>query len=470
MKILIVDDETLIRKTMQAQIESLQSTGTHTIMHAKSYDDAAVALDASVVDLAFIDINLDRSKDRLGLELIKQMKEHYPSTVTVAMTGQDEDALVVECLRSGASDYLPKPFDEKMLFQVLRKAPTLHRLLRKNQTLKAQVGTKFIKTFELQSKSPAFNSIIAQAKKMQASGQSILIRGESGSGKEVFAQYLWSLEGDESRPFIPINCGAIAPTLAESELFGHVKGAFSGATEHRIGKFEAASGGDLFLDELATLSLDVQVKLLRVLSSGDITPVGKNTPKKVECRILAATNENLEELIQAKTFREDLFFRVKQFTVTLPALRDRKEDILDLAKQFLRDKNFIDKRFSKEAEQLLLTYSWPGNVRELRSAVEVAAVLSDGIEITPADLTPHLMSSKPVLGKMISEATGTSEAGTLKLDEATVQNNFNHLTREFEQKLIDFAMEKKGSESAAAKFLGIPRSTLGDIRRRLKAN
>ena len=459
MRILLVDDETLVRKTMQAQLQSFDRAGTHEIFTAGTLDEALKVLETQVIDLAFLDLSLDDSAEHAGLKLLKEISQCYPSTVAVTVTGHDEVKLIEECLKAGAADYLVKPFDVEMLRQVLRKAPVINRLLRKNQTLKSQAGKYFVKPLELKSKSPAFNALLDKVRKLRGAGQSVLIRGESGSGKEILAQYLWSIEGDESRPFIAVNCGAITASLAESELFGHKKGSFSGATDHRAGKFEAADGGDLFLDELATISLDIQVKLLRALSSGDIYPVGQDTPKKVNCRVIAATNESLEELIAAKTFREDLFFRIKQFSFVIPPLRERKEDILDLATQFLREKNYSDKHLSKSAETLLLSYSWPGNVRELRSAIEVAAVLSDGNEIQAEDLSPHLMAtSKPVL---------PSNVVNQDFDEAVLEGNFYHLVREFEQKLIDTALKKKGSEASAAKYLGVPRSTLGDIRRRL---
>ena len=459
MRILIVDDETLLRKTLQAQIQTL--SGTHEITTAASLAEALSALEARVFDLAFVDLTLDDSGKRAGLEVLSAIQRDYPATVAVSMTGHDEERLIEECLKSGASDYLVKPFDAETIKQVVRKSPVLHRLLRKNQTLKNRAGASFLEPIELNSKSPAYQAVIQTAKKLRGSGNSILIRGESGSGKEVLAQYLWSLENDESRPFIAINCGAITASLAESEFFGHKKGSFSGATEHRTGKFEAADGGDIFLDELATLPMEIQIKLLRVLSTGDIYPVGQDTPKKIGCRVIAATNENLEELIKAKVFREDLLFRIKQFSLTLPPLRERKEDILDLANGFLKAKNYSEKSFSKAAQNLLLTYSWPGNIRELKNAVEVAAVLSDGQEISDSDLRPHLaaVTPPPAVAKLIPQ----------EIDEATLQGNYNALVNEFERKLIGTAMESKGSESAAAKFLGIPRSTLGDIRRRLAA-
>jgi DNA-binding NtrC family response regulator len=458
MKILIVDDETLVRKTLQAQIES---EGKHEVHIAASVEAALEILDREIVDVVLTDLSLDDSPERAGLKLLAELRENSPSTVAIAMTGHDEDELVEQCLKAGAADYILKPIDAEKLRQALRKAPVLHRLLRKTQNLRNQAGKDALRPIQLTSKSPAFNAVLATAKKLKGAGQSILIRGESGTGKEIMARYLWSLENDDSRPFTAVNCGAIPASLAESELFGHKKGAFSGATDQRSGKFESANGGDLFLDELATLSLEIQVKLLRVLATGEVYPVGQDKPKMVQCRVITATNESLEEMIKTKTFREDLFFRVKQFSLTLPPLRERKEDILDLAGEFLRGSGFPDKCLSKSAEQLLLSYGWPGNVRELRTAIEVAAVLSDSTEIQASDLTPHLhQTDAPALAKALPVGA--------EPDENSIQGNFNHLLRELEQKLIDVALRKCGSENAAAKFLGIPRSTLSDIRKRLR--
>jgi DNA-binding NtrC family response regulator len=457
MKILIVDDETLVRRTMQATIES---DGTHQVFTAGSLEEAGKVLEEETIDLVFTDLSLDDGPERLGLNLLKHLNDHYPATVAVAMTGHNEDALVEQCLKAGAADYILKPIGPEKLRQTMLKAPILHRLLRKNQNLKSQIGKDALHLVELKSKSKAFQAVLDVAKKLRGTSQSVLIRGENGTGKEVLARYLWSLEGDDSRPMIAVNCGAIPASLAESELFGHKKGSFTGATEARTGKFEAANGGDLFLDELATLTPEIQVKLLRVLSTGEITPVGQEKSKKIVCRIITATNENLEEMIKAKTFREDLFFRVKQFSLTIPPLRERKEDILDLANHFLSQ--YSNKRLSKSAESLLLSYTWPGNVRELKSAMEVAAVLSDGSEIEHSDIAPHLQQTgAPVLAKALPASQ--------EIDENLLAGNYHHLLREFEAKMIDCAMKKCGTENAAAKFLGIPRSTLGDIRKRHQA-
>jgi DNA-binding NtrC family response regulator len=463
MDILVVDDEALVRKTLQAQIES-DGKGAHRVFTASSVEDALEIMEAENVDLVLADLTFDDSPERAGLVLLRQLSERWPATVAVAMTGHDEDALVEQCLKAGAADYILKPIDADKLRQTVRKAPVLHRLLRKSQNFRNQAGKNALKPFELKSKSPAYNAVLEKARKLRGAKQSVLIRGESGAGKEVLARYLWSLEGDDARPFVPVNCGAISASLAESELFGHKRGAFSGATDNRTGKFETANGGDLFLDELATLGVEIQVKLLRALSTGEISPVGQDTVKKTTCRVITATNEDLEAMIKAKTFREDLYFRVKQIALVIPPLRERREDILDLAHHFLTEAGYSDKRLSSDAEKLLLSYSWPGNVRELKSAVEVAAVFSDGSEITAKELRSQLQEGEsPVLPKALPTAASA------EVDEYALEGNFKHLVSEFEQKLIATALKKCGSENAAAKFLGIPRSTLGDLRRRHKS-
>lgn len=459
MRILVVDDETLVRKTLQAQIPA-----PHTVALADSMEEALEMMSRQLFDVVFTDLSLDESPELKGVKLIAETAKAYPTTVLIAMTGHDEAHLVETCMKAGAIDYLVKPFDAKTLEHALRKAPVLHRLLRKNQTLKHQAGAKLVEPIDLRTKSPAFRAVLETAKKIRGTALPVLIRGESGSGKEVMAQYLWSLEGDPARPFIAVNCGAIPGHLAESELFGHKKGAFTGATETRAGKFESADGGDIFLDELATLSADLQVKLLRVLSGGEIHPVGQDVARKVACRTIAATNENLEQLIREKKFREDLFFRIKNFTLTLPPLRERREDILDLAEDFVRAGNFPGRTFSPAAKELLTAYSWPGNVRELKAAVDVASVLADADVIEPRDLRPHLAPSAPVYDEVIRNHS------VAEIDEKALEGRYAHVVAEFEMKLIEFALRKKGSESAAARYLGVPRSTLGDLRRRLQGN
>lgn len=387
LKILVADDEKIVRSTLQRQLED-----DHHILVAPSLKEAIQTLEREVVDLAFIDLHLDESEELTGTTLIQHIHKNSPSTILIAMTGLEDPDLIAKCYSLGASDYIFKPILPKTVQLIIQRAKTIHRLIRQNRSLKNQAGDQLVRKLAISTKSPAFQKTLDRALKLKRTSDSILIRGESGVGKELMARFLWSIEDDESRPFVPVNCGAITSTLAESDLFGHKKGAFSGAVENRIGKFEEADGGDIFLDEIATLPLDIQNKLLRTLNDGEITPVGQNLPKKVNCRVIAATNEPLEDMVKAKTFREDILFRLKKFTITIPPLRERKEDIPDLIQYILGAKGIGDKSVSKEAINFCVNHRWPGNVRELQSTIHAAALFSETNEISLQDIQSQLES------------------------------------------------------------------------------
>lgn len=451
LKILVADDEKIVRSTLQRQLED-----NHHILVASSLKEAIQTLEREVVDLAFIDLHLDESDELTGTTLIQHIHKSSPSTILIAMTGLEDPDLIAKCYSLGASDYIFKPILSKTVQLILQRAKTIHRLIRQNRSLKTQAGDQLVKKLSLTTKSPAFQKVIDRALKLKGTKESILIRGESGVGKELMAQFLWSLEDDDSRPFVPVNCGAITSTLAESELFGHKKGAFSGATENRIGKFEEADDGDIFLDEIATLPQDIQNKLLRTLNNGEITPLGQNLPKKVNCRVIAATNESLEEMVKSKMFREDILFRLKKFTITVPPLRERKEDIPDLVQQFLAAKGFESKSLTKEAIKFCVNYQWPGNVRELQSTIHAAALFSGENEIRSTDIESQLESGTSPEAPPLQNALPSP----LNLDEDMIHGNFNRLAREFEQRLVKYALTKSESDAGAAKLLGLPRSTL----------
>ena len=420
---------------------------------ASSYREALEALERGVFDLVFVDLNLDNNDELTGTKLIPEIRKNAPSTILIAMTGLEDPDLIAQCYKLGASDYIFKPIVPKTIGLLIERAKTTHRLIRQNRSLKTQAGERLVEKMTLTTKSERFQSVIDRAKKLKGASESVLIRGESGVGKDVMAQFLWSLEEDDSRPYVPVDCGAITSSLAESELFGHRKGAFTGATESRVGKFEEADGGDLFLDEIATLPLTTQNKFLRFLNNGEITLVGQNLPKKVDVRVIAATNEPLEEMVKAKTFREDILFRLKQVTITIPPLRERKEDIPDLVATFLKPKG---KSISADALQFCIGYHWPGNIRELRDTVRAAALFADGDEITVQDLHSQVESGIAAT----STDSKSTQALETSLDDPKVKGNFNQLSREFEQRLVKFALERAGTDTGAAKFLGIPRSTL----------
>lgn len=460
MKILIADDEKLTR----AQLERPLSE-SHEVILAASYREATELLDRHVFNLAFIDLNLDNNPEKLtGPTLIQELRMKSPTVVLIAMTGLDDPELIAKCFRLGASDFVIKPILPKTMGLIMCRAMELHRLLRNKVSLQAQAGNRAVTKRTLTSKAPSYQRVIETLKKLKGTQDGVLLRGESGVGKEIAVEFLWSQEQDDDRAFIPLLCGGITPSLVESELFGHKKGSFSGADVERIGKIEAADGGDLFLDEVATLPMEMQIKLLRFLSKGEITPVGQNIPKIVSCRVIAATNEPLEEMVKAKTFREDLYFRLKKITITIPPLRERREDIPDLIAQFLSDVERDHKKLSDDALRFCMEYRWPGNVRELEDAIQAAALLADEDTISRSDIESQVNSDH--LPDVLADGIPLNASTDMGFTESAVAGNFNKLSREFEQRLVRHALSKSKSETAAAKLLGLHKNTLQSKRRK----
>jgi DNA-binding NtrC family response regulator len=329
-----------------------------------------------------------------GLELLKTIKGTRPEMMVILMTAYGSIETAVEAMKMGANDYITKPVDFNDLLIHISKAQKESFLLRENRLLRMEVKKKF-----------EFNNIIGKSKKMQeifsliekvALGNStVIIYGGSGTGKELVAKAIHYNSPRVDRPFIPFNCGAIPETLVESELFGHTKGAFTGAIQAKKGLFEEANGGTLFLDEISTILPSVQVKLLRVLQEKELMKVGSTDRTKIDVRMIAATNENLEENMKKGKFREDLFYRLHVFPIFLPDLKDRKEDIPLLAYHFLdlysKEAKKEIKGISKEAIKLLLEYHWPGNVRELENAIARAVIMTDQDHLGPNDFPKDLV-------------------------------------------------------------------------------
>jgi len=328
-----------------------------------------------------------------GLELLKTIKGTRPEVMVILMTAYGSIETAVEAMRIGANDYITKPVDLNELLIHISKVQKESFLLIENRLLRMEVAKKF-----------EFNNIIGKSKKMQeifsliekvALGSStVMIYGGSGTGKELVAKAIHYNSPRADRPFLPFNCGAIPETLVESELFGHTKGAFTGAIQAKKGLFEEANGGTLFLDEISTILPSVQVKLLRVLQEKELMKVGSTERIKIDVRMIAATNENLEENMKKGKFREDLYYRLHVFPIFLPDLKDRKEDVPLLAYHFLdlysKEAKKEVKGISKEAMKLLLEYKWPGNVRELENAIERAVIMADQDYLVPNDLPKDL--------------------------------------------------------------------------------
>jgi DNA-binding NtrC family response regulator len=388
MKILVVDDEVLIRDMIK---KGLSQMGGFSVEVAQSGLEAIEKMEKDVFDLVLTDLKMPEMD---GLELLKTIKGTRPEVMVILMTAFGSIETAVEAMRIGANDYVTKPIDLNELVLHISKVQKESLLLRENRLLRMEVRKKF-----------EFNNIIGKSKKMQevfsliekvALGSStVMIYGGSGTGKELVAKAIHYNSPRADRPFIPFNCGAIPETLVESELFGHTKGAFTGAIQAKKGLFEEADGGTLFLDEISSILPSVQVKLLRVLQEREVMKVGSTERTKIDVRMIAATNENLEENMKKGKFREDLFYRLHVFPIFLPDLKDRKEDIPLLAYHFLdlysKEAKKEIRGISKEAMKLLLEYPWPGNVRELENTIERAVVMTDQNYLVPNDFPKDLM-------------------------------------------------------------------------------
>jgi DNA-binding NtrC family response regulator len=388
MKILVVDDEAPIRDMLQ---KGLSQRGGFSVEVAQNGVEAIEKIEKDVFDLVLTDLMMPEMN---GLELLKTVKGTRPEVMVILMTAYGSIETAVEAMRIGANDYITKPisFDELLIH--ISKAQKENALLMENRLLRIEVRKKF-----------EFNNIIGKSKKMQEifvliekvapSNSTVVIYGGSGTGKELVAKAIHYNGPRADRPFIPFNCGAIPETLVESELFGHTKGAFTGAVQAKRGLFEEANGGTLFLDEISTTLPSVQVKLLRVLQEKEVMKVGSTERTKVDVRMIAATNVDLEAATKNGKFREDLFYRLHVFPISLPDLRDRKEDIPLLAYHFLdrysKEAKKEIKGISKQAMKLLLDYQWPGNVRELENTIERAVIMTDQDYLVPNDFPKDLM-------------------------------------------------------------------------------
>jgi len=437
-KVLIVDDEENIRKTLRMILEY----EGYLVLEASSGEEALSTLEETVdMDLVFLDIKLPGLD---GLEVLSEIKaKPFPPEVVV-ISGQGTIQSAVEATKRGAFEFLEKPLHRDRVLVSLRNALAQSSLRRECQDLRRKAE----KRYELIGNHPLMKKLGKDILKTAPTNATVLIYGESGTGKELVARSIHDHSLRAKEPFIQVNCAAIPEELIESELFGHEKGAFTGATERQTGKFEQADGGTIFLDEIGDMSLRTQSKVLRVLEEGEVQKVGSNKVAKVDVRVIAATNKDLKQAIQAGQFRDDLFFRLNVVPLTSPALRDKKEDIPLLieyfSKVFAEENNFKRKSFAPEALQVLTAYSWKGNVRELRNVVERLIIMSDHDIIRQDDLPEYLRGeSTPVQPR-------PSGMGTLK--------EFRDLS---EREFILFKLKENGwNISQTARAINTPRSNL----------
>ncbi len=386
--ILIVDDETVVRDSLGKWFEE-EGYLVETAMSAR---DALLKLPSQKWDLALVDIKMPGMD---GLDLQRKIREVDSDIIVIIMTGYASVETAVQALKDGAYGYITKPFDPDDLAHVVRKSLEHRRM--KEENLRLRENLEQVQAVELVGQSPAMQKVLDLIRTVAPTDTTVLIHGESGTGKELVARAIHNLSPRRFMPMVTIHCGALTETLLESELFGHEKGAFTGAQYRKKGKFEVAEGGTVFLDEIADISLKTQTDLLRVLQEKEITRVGGNQTIRVDFRAVAATNKDLAALVKDGTFRPDLFYRLNVFGIEVPPLRERKEDIPLLAHHFVQKyARAMNKRFtglSRAALDILMHYDWPGNVRELENAIERALVIGREPEIQGGDFPLQLTAA-----------------------------------------------------------------------------
>jgi DNA-binding NtrC family response regulator len=438
-RILVADDQPDVLEALRLL---LKAEGFE-LETASSPAGVLAALEKGDFDLLLMDLNYtrDTTSGKEGLDLLTQLQSLDATVPIVVMTAWGSVEGAVEAMRRGARDYVAKPWDNERLLATLRTQVELGRALRRSQHLEEENRLLRRKGVpELIARSPAMTPVLRIMDRVAASDANVLISGEHGTGKEVVSRWLHAASNRAKGPLVAVNAGGFSEGVFESELFGHVKGAFTDARSDRVGCFELAHGGTLFLDEIANISLQQQAKLLRVLENKEIQRVGSSKTRKVDVRVLSATNANLPEAVKEGRFREDLLYRLNTVEIHLPALRERPEDILPLAEHFLaRLSSQYGKRvseFTEEAAAVLLRHPWPGNVRELEHAVERAVLMAQGPRVDATDLG------------LKRRADGAAAMDALTLEEA-------------ERILIDKALERhEGNVSKAAEALGLSRSAL----------
>jgi DNA-binding NtrC family response regulator len=393
--ILVAEDEELMRAILTRLLED----AGYRVAVAADAEDALERFAAEDVALVLTDI---RMAGMDGLTLLDRIKDVDPDALVIVMTAYSSVDSAVAALRKGAYDYITKPFVNEDLLQSVKNALRLRGLFRENRALRRELDRRYSFS-EIIGTSTALQAVFRLVEKVAATNTNILIEGESGTGKELIARAIHHNSPRQERPFVAVNCGALPESLLESELFGHTKGAFTGAVANKPGLFRAGEGGTVFLDEVAEITPAMQVRLLRALQEHEVTPLGSSAPVSFDARIICATNRDLEREVAEGRFREDLFYRLNVIEIHLPPLRERREDIPLLVRSFIkrtaREQDASEKNITPEAMSALINYNWPGNVRELQNAIERAFTLS-GEEINTDSLPPRVREATAALGQM----------------------------------------------------------------------
>ncbi|MEW6666359.1 MAG: sigma-54 dependent transcriptional regulator [Thermodesulfobacteriota bacterium] len=432
--ILIVEDE----RSQREMLKGFLAKEGHHVAEARNGEEAIALVQSRSLDLAFVDFKMPGIS---GLEVLREIKRRNPEMDVILVTAYGTVETAVDAMKAGAADYITKPIDLEEMLLLIERVAERRTLVRENEMLRSQLQEKGITQDQIVFKSPKMSELINLAGRVAGSRASVLIQGESGTGKELFARLIHSLSPRSSKPLITVNCGALPESIIESELFGHERGAFTGAHQRRIGRFEQAEGGSLFLDEIGELSPVVQVRLLRFLQEGEYQRVGGNHVLRADVRVISATNRDLGEEVRKGGFREDLFFRLNVIAMKIPPLRERREDIPALIDHFLkafaRENRKKIEGTTREAKDLLMKYDYPGNVRELENIMERALVISRGPLISVEDL--------PFKDQGLKSVPAADAKGTLRKSIEAL-----------ERRLVEEALASAaGNQTHAAAALGL---------------
>ncbi len=471
-KVLLIDDEV----TMVQMVTELLRREGHEVFPFSSYNAAIETLEAQRPELVITDLYLDKSQTIQGLELLQKARALNPPSTVIVITGYATIETAVDAMKKGAFDYLQKPFKVDDLRLCIQRALSYNEAISENIYLRKQLKKKY-QFNQLIGNSSMMQDVFKMIERVADTDSTILILGESGTGKELVARALHFNSRRQFAPFVPINCSALPENLLESELFGHCKGAFTGAINDKKGLFQEADGGTIFLDEIGSMPPILQSRLLRVLQDREVRRVGENVRINVNVRVLAATNEPLEEKLKDGTFREDLYYRLNVIPITLPSLRERREDVPVLAMHFLRNKFHprTGKLFgiTRKALDVLSLHDWPGNVRELENAIERACALCEEGTIRMADLPPvlrayasgdgneDLIETPPTAGETVGGLSVGAANAPLQPSFSQPVGPLRNYLREQEVSYVNRALaQADGDKEKAAELLGVSVATL----------
>jgi DNA-binding NtrC family response regulator len=453
-KILIIDDEVDLCQSLLRLLEKEE----YKVFVAYSGEEGLVKVKENLPDLVLLDLKMSGIGGIETLEKIIAMDKDIP---VIMLTAYQTVESAVKAMKLGAYDYINKPFNIEELKIVIKKALRERNLSREVISLRHHIREKY-SFHNIIGKSDKIKEVLYKIEKVAPTNATVLIRGDSGTGKELIAKTIHQHSPRRDKPFIAIDCTSMPETLIESELFGHTKGAFTGAAAKRIGKFELAQGGTFFLDEIGNLSVNIQAKLLRALQEREIIPIGDNYPVKIDVRVIIASNTNLEEGIKQGNFREDLYYRINVFSIPLPTLQERKEDIPLLVFHFLNQFNPIFgkkiKDISEECMKLLIDYSWPGNIRELQNVIQQAIIMAEDI-ILPEHLPDFVAENK--VDANLNPASVSGEGNNIFPTDFSLKNHIDQLSRDAERRIILEMLKKTNwNKAEAARLLKMNYKTL----------